>query len=63
MDMARKEQDTAHGTHPGDPAKAANAIIAAVGANSHVGASCQPTMHSTLIAARQPNRDVPKADG
>ena len=26
----RKEHDTAHGTQPGDPAKAANAIMAAV---------------------------------
>ena len=48
MDMARKEQDTAHGTHPGDPAKAANAIIA--GANSHVGACCQANDALTLVA-------------
>ena len=29
----RKENDTAHGTQPGDPAKAAQAIIAAVEAD------------------------------
>jgi hypothetical protein len=38
--MAHEEQDIAHGTQRGDPAKAANAIIAAVDADSHVRACC-----------------------
>jgi hypothetical protein len=39
MDMTRREQDSAHGMQPGDPAKAANAISAAVDADSRVRAS------------------------
>ena len=50
LDMAHEEQDIAHGTQRGDPAKAANAIIAAVDADSHVRACCSATLHSTLLA-------------
>jgi NAD(P)-dependent dehydrogenase (short-subunit alcohol dehydrogenase family) len=51
----RKEHDTAHGTQPGDPGKAAEAIVAAV-ESDEPPAYCWAAMRSAPIAGSpQPN--------
>jgi NAD(P)-dependent dehydrogenase (short-subunit alcohol dehydrogenase family) len=53
----RKEHDTAHGTQPGDPAKAARAIVAAVESDDPPAflllGSDALNVHRSLAAARQ----------
>ena len=54
----RKENDTVHGTQPGDPAKAAEAIITAVDPRSRRRCCCSaPTRCTALTAVLDAERD------